>query len=134
MEIKVTQAGEIIPIEINPMCFAACCASDITKYAWGFNVYEYFMTQKHPDWETIIEKSNKDTMYYVSFVDIPEGFPKSTVREFNFGAYLARFSNVFEVRRVNFKSNPFFGIILGSTDNKNELGMILKLEPAQFAN
>ena len=132
LEIKINEAGVITPMEVNPMRFAGWCTSDIAKYAWGFNVYEYFEEQKHPDWSEILQNSGSE-IYYFSFVDIPAGFPKSTVRDFNFSAYLADFSNVFEVRRINFKSNPFFGVIFGSTTDEEELDMILNKEPAAFA-
>ncbi len=132
LEIKINEAGVITPIEVNPMRFAGWCTSDIAKYAWGFNVYEYFEEQKHPDWSEILQNSGSE-IYYFSFVDIPAGFPKSTVRDFNFSAYLADFSNVFEVRRINFKANPFFGVIFGSTNDEEELNNILSKEPGMFA-
>ena len=132
LEVKVNDAGVLVPIEINPMRFAGWCASDIAKYAWGFDVYECFEAQRHPDWNEILGKTGSE-IYYFSFVDIPAGFPKSTVRDFNFSAYLADFSNVFEVRRINFKANPFFGVIFGSTKDEEELDMILNKEPGMFA-
>lgn len=132
LEVKINEAGTLVPMEVNPMRFAGWCTSDIAKYAWGFDVYEYFEAQKHPNWTEILEKAGQE-IYYFSFVDIPAGFPKSTVRDFNFSAYLADFSNVFEVRRINFKSNPFFGVIFGSTTDEEELDMILNKEPAAFA-
>ena len=130
-EFKINEAQKIIPIEVNPVRFASWCISDLAKYAWGFNVYDYFESQSHPDWETIIQNSGQKT-YYAALVDIPKGFPKSSVRDFNFNGYLDNFSNVFEVRRINFRANPLFGVVFGSADNDEELDMILNKEQGAF--
>ena len=131
LEVRLNEAGTLVPIEVNPMRFANWCVSDLAKYAWGFNIYDYFETQKHPDWNSIIQNAGEQT-YYASLVDIPKGFPKSSVRDFNFNGYLENFSNVFEVRRVNFKANPLFGVVLGSTSDDEELDMILNMEQGAF--
>ena len=131
LEVKITPSGELIPVEVNPMRFSGWCASDIAKYAWGINVYEYLEKQIHPDWNDIMEKAGKDT-YYFSMIDIPKGFPKSSVNGFSFGRYLADFSNVFEARHIDFKSNPYFGMVLGSTSNEEELDMILNMETGKY--
>ena len=132
LEVRVTSDGQIIPIEVNPMRFAGWCASDLAKYAWGINIYEYFEEQIHPDWNKIMEKNDKK-IYYFSLINISKNFPRSSVREFNYNGYLAGFSNVIELRRVNHKSNPLFGVVFGSTENEEEFNMILNMEPEKFA-
>ena len=131
IELRINEDGNIVPVEVNPMRFANWCVSDLAKYAWGFNIYEYFEEQKHPDWNTILQRAGQ-TIYYASLINIPEGFPKSSVSDFNFNGYLANFSNIFEVRRVNFKSNPLFGVVLGSTSDTEELDMIVNKEQGPF--
>ena len=131
LELRINEAGKIVPLEVNPLRFANWCISDIAQYAWGFNIYEYFESQKHPDWSTILQNA-KPLTYYASLVDIPKGFPKSSVRDFNFNGYLDNFSNVFEVRRVNFKANPLFGVVFGSTSDDDEIEMILSKEQGAF--
>ena len=131
VELRINEEGLLIPLEVNPMHFANWCVSDLAKYAWGFNVYEYFEKQQHPDWNTILQSAEEKT-FYASLVDIPKGFPKSSVVDFNFNGYLDGFSNVLEVRHVNFKTNPLFGVILGSTTDNEELDMILNKEQGPF--
>lgn len=131
LKIRIDQRGEIIPIEVNPMCFSEWCAADIAKYIWGINVYECFNLQLHPDWNAILEKAGGET-YYFAKIGIPASFPKSTIRDFNYNAYLYHFSNVIELRRINFKSNPLFGIVFGSTANETELHTILNLDIAKY--
>ena len=131
IELRINEEGNIIPVEVNPMRFANWCVSDLAKYAWGFNIYEYFEEQKHPDWNTILQRAGQ-TIYYASLINIPQGFPKSSASDFAFARYLADFSNVFEIRRVNFKTNPLFGVVFGSTKDNEELDMILNKEQGPF--
>ena len=131
LEVKIRENGEIFPIEINPMRFAGWCTTDIAKYAWGINVYECFNAQLHPDWNTIIEKAGKET-YYFSMIEIPSGYPRSSIRDFKYQEYLAHFSNVLELRHVNFKSNALFGIVFGKTDDEKELQRILSLDTSKY--
>lgn len=130
-ELKIDEDGNIRPIEINPLRFANWCVSDIAKYSWGFNIYEYFEKQIHPDWNTILQNAEEKT-YYAALIDIPKGFPKSSVKDFNFNGYLADFSNVYEIRHVNFKANPLFGVVFGSTSDNDELEMIINKEQSAF--
>ena len=46
MEVRVTQEEEIVQIEVNPLRFSGWCTTDVARYAWGINVYEYFMNNK----------------------------------------------------------------------------------------
>ena len=57
IELRVTDDERIIPIEVNPMRFAGWCTTDVSKYAWGINVYECFMKQTSPDWNEILSKA-----------------------------------------------------------------------------
>ena len=131
LELRVTPDGKIIPIEANPMRFAGWCTTDVAEYAWGINVYEYYYNQIKPDWNKIIESSGKD-MYYFSMAEVPANMQNGGVKEFNYAKYLANFSNVLEVRRINPAKNPLFAIIFGSTDDKNEIRRILGLKTSDY--
>jgi len=131
IEVKVTPEGNVVPIEVNPMRFAGWCTTDLAKYAWGINVYECFNAQIHPDWNTILAEAKKAT-YYFSMIEVPSGFPRSTIRDFNFNSFLSNYSNVIELRHVNFRANPLFGIVFGSTEDENELKRILSLDTAKY--
>jgi len=131
IEVIVTNEGNIIPIEINPMRFAGWCTTDVAKYAWGINSYEYFYKQLRPDWNTIIENSDKK-IYYFSMAEVPTSIPKNAIREFNYDKYLSNFSNVLEVRRINHANNPLFAVIFGSTTEEDEIQRILALKTEEF--
>lgn len=123
-ELKVTPDGEIIPIEINPMRFARWCAADVTKYAWGINVYEHFYNQTMPDWNTILSNASNEVFYF-SVIETPRDMDSKKIQGFQYDKFLYNYSNVLEVRRINFKEYPVFMVIFGSTKSKDEVINIL---------
>lgn len=131
IEIRVTQDGEIIPIEVNPMRFAGWCTCDVAKYAWGINVYEYFYNQTRPDWNSILAKSGKEVFFF-SMAEVPSGIDRKNIKGFEYERFLANYSNVLEVRRINPKDNPLFAVIFGSTAHKDEVVKILSLKTKDY--
>lgn len=131
IEVRVTSNEEIIPIEVNPMRFAGWCTTDLAQYAWGINPYECFMGQKKPDWTEILEKASKG-VYYFSMAEISSDVDRSKIKSFDYESYLKNFSNVLELRRINYKKNPLFAIIFGQTNDKEEVKNILQLKPLEY--
>lgn len=131
IEVRVTKDEKIIPIEVNPMRFAGWCTTDVSKYAWGINVYECFMAHKKPDWNSILGKAGKE-LYYFSMAEVPSGIDRSRRKSFDYEGYLANFSNVLEVRRINPNKNPLFAVIFGSTSDKEEVKRILSIKTENF--
>ena len=131
IELRVTEDERIIPIEVNPMRFAGWCTTDVSKYAWGINVYECFMNQTSPDWNEILAKSSKD-MFYFSMAEVPASIDRDKIKGFEYENWLANYSNVLEVRRINPKVHPLFAVIFGSTGNKDEVNRILQLKTKDY--
>lgn len=131
IEIRVTKSERIIPIEINPMRFAGWCTTDVSKYAWGINVYECFMGQKKPNWEEILN-SKDDTIYYFSMAEVSSDIHRDKIKKFNYESWLANYSNVLEVRRINPKQHPLFAVIFGSTKDINEINRILSIQTRDY--
>lgn len=131
IELRVTPKGDIIPIEVNPMRFAGWCTTDVAKYAWNINVYEYFYNQTKPDWNKILASAPKD-IFYFSMAEVPSNISNSSIIDFDYNRFLSNYSNVLEVRRINFKQNPLFAIIFGSTKNKQEIQNILKIKTEDY--
>lgn len=131
IELRVTSDEKIIPIEINPMRFAAWCVTDIAKYAWGVNVYECFFEQKRPDWNNILSKAGKEVFYY-SMAEIPKIINRKKIKGFQYERFLSYFSNVLEVRRIDPSQNPIAAVVFGSTMKKDEVLKILALNMKDF--
>lgn len=131
IEVRVTKNGDIIPIEVNPMRFAGWCTTDVAKYAWGINVYECFYNQKRPDWNTILANAKRGVFYF-SMAEVPSDVARKNIKGFEYERFLANYSNVLEVRRINYKENPLFAIIFGSTESKEEVIKILSLKTKDY--
>ncbi len=131
IELRVKDDGEIIPIEVNPMRFAGWCTTDVAKYAWGINVYDCFYNQKKPDWNRILANSGKE-VYYFSMAEVPVGMDRTKIKGFEYERFLNNYSNVLEVRRINYKENPLFAVIFGSTKYKEEVEKILALKTKDY--
>ena len=131
IEVRITDEGKIIPIEVNPMRFAGWCTTDVAKYAWNINVYECFNNQIRPNWNEILSNAGKE-IYYFAMAEVPSSIPRSEVRSFDYNGFLANFSNVLELRRINFKVHPLFAIIFGSTLDKEELHRIVTIKTENY--
>ena len=131
LEVRVKGDGSIIPIEVNPMRFAGWCTTDAAKYAWGINVYDCFYNQKRPDWNNILANAGKEVFYF-SMAEVPSDVDRKNIQGFEYERFLANYSNILELRRINFKENPLFAIIFGSTSSKDEVIKILSLKTKDY--
>jgi len=131
IEVRVTEDGKIIPIEVNPMRFAGWCTTDVAKYAWGINVYECFNNQIRLDWNEILSKSGRE-IYYFAMAEVPSNVPRYEINNFDYNGFLSNFSNVLELRRINYKTHPLFAIIFGSTADREELQRIVTAKTENY--
>ena len=131
IEMRVKEDGTIVPIEVNPMRFGGWCTTDVAKYAWGINPYEYFYRQQMPDWNNILTNAGKEVFYF-SMAEVPFGLDRKKIQGFEYERFLSNYSNVLEVRRINPDENPLFAIIFGSTTNKEEVVKILSLKTEDY--
>jgi len=131
IELRVSQSGKIVPIEVNPMRFAGWCTTDIAYFAYGINVYEYYFNQLEPDWKNILE-GKEGEIFYFAMAEVPANIEKSKIAEFKYDDFLDNFSKVLEVRKFDPKQHPVFAIIIAKTDNYNEISKILSLETGEF--
>ena len=131
IEVKVKPNGTAIPIEVNPMRFAGWCTTDIAKYAWGINTYEYFINHQKPNWNAIFENRDFQTFYF-SMAEVPINLDKNKIKSFNYEKFLANYSKVLELRRVNYHQHPLFAIIFGSTSDSDEIQRILEIKTKDY--
>jgi len=127
LELRANEKS-IIPIEINPMRFCGWCITDIAKYCWGINVYEYYLKQLKPDWKNILSKAD-NSYYYFTIGDIPKG---TKPKDIDYNKYLKNISSPLDVRKIDFKNNPIFAIVFAKTNDINEIKNILKLDMKEF--
>lgn len=120
-----------IPIELNPLRFCGWCITDITYFAWGVNIYEYFLKQQKPDWKKILAEKD-DSIYYFTIGDIPNCIDKNKIINIDYDKYLENISNPLEIRKINYKNNPIFAIVFAKTDSFDEIKNLLALNMSDF--
>jgi len=136
VEVRRTDEGVIIPIEINPMRFGGWCSTpDMTHLAYGFNPYVYYFHRKRPDWGQIL-KGKKGKRYSVIVLDNSTGVEGRKITAFDYDRLWSQFENPLELRKINYREYPLFGFLFTETAEKNisELERILKSNLREFVS
>lgn len=134
VEVRVDDAGAIVPIEVNPLRFGGWCTSaDLMNKAYGFNPYLSFCHQQKPDWEKLSQK-NPDKVFSIVILDRHAGLADMPIKGFDYEKVLNCFEKPLEMRKVDFEKFPQFGFLFTETrkDNFQELEYILKSDLTEF--
>ncbi len=114
-EVRVTASGEILPIEVNPLRFAGWCCTDLCYWAYGINPYSYFASKQKPDWQKICAENN-GKLYGMSVLS--SQYVK-TAKDFNYTALAERFSDIKDIRKIDFTSYPLFGFVFFAVEKSD---------------
>lgn len=133
VELRVSEAGEIIPIEINPLRFGGwCTTADMTQMAFNINPYLMYIKGKRPDWPSAF-KNKHDLAYHLVVLDNSSRYEIDEIESFNYELLEQDFSYVMALRKVDFKQYNVFGFVFVETNEKtvDEINHILvsDLEP-----
>lgn len=116
VEVRLTETGEIIPIEVNPMRFGGwCTTADLAGMAYGFDPYQMYFNQEKPDWDSIL-KDREDKNYNIVILDNSTGVDGADIQSFEHGKLLTHFSKVLDFRPVDYKIYPIFGFLFVETN------------------
>jgi len=119
LELRETEDGELIPIELNPMRFAGWCVTDIAYYSFNLNTYEYFLMNKKPDWEKLFE-GKEDKIYSLVLADMPSDINAEQIEKFDYEKFLTHFENPLHLREIDFTEYPVFAFLFTETTKGNE--------------
>jgi len=136
VEVRITNEGLAIPIEVNPLRFGGWCTTgDLSWYAYGINSYEYFLKSKIPNWEKIL-KVREDKKYSIVLLNNNSGFSENEIASFNYEQVLEDFEKPMSLRKVDFNEYPIFGILFTETSlgNEKELDQILTSNLRNYIN
>ena len=118
-EVRITKAGKLFPIEINPMRFGGwCTTADATFYSYGINSIDSFFNQSTPDWEKILE-GRENKIYSLIVLDNSTGFKPSAIKSFDYEKLLSDFQNPLELRKMDVSEYFVFGFLFCETDKSN---------------
>jgi len=106
-ELRVDSVGRIAPIEVNPMRFAGWCVTDIARHAYGIDPYRAYLLDEAPDWAAISSEC-AGTVTAAVIADLPSTLDRSTIASVDYEAFSTNFSDLRELRRVDYVTYPVF--------------------------
>ncbi|WP_414623893.1 ATP-grasp domain-containing protein [Calothrix sp. CCY 0018] len=124
--------GNLFPIELNPLRFGQVALPDITEYAFGFNPYDLFFTDKAPDWDSLLNDVGNSKVYAFVLASIPS---KYEPEKYSFDE--ESFCNSFGDKLLNYlpsnpEITPFFGVAHIVVDKVEEVLEYLTLDFESF--
>ena len=129
VELRIDDDGTICPIEFNPMRFAGWCCTDVGFFAYGLRTYDYFLNNRKPDWNKLLE--GKDGKLYTMCV-LNKPVPCPPIREFDYEALCKKFESVCCLRKFDYRENTIFGFLFTETRNPDELKFIVNSDLTEF--
>lgn len=132
VEYRVDGA-DVIPVEANPMRFAAWCTTDIAWHAWGINTVEYLFRGGRPDWEEIF-RGREDKVYSLVVGFVPEDIDALRVKSIDYNRFEKNFKKPLEIRRTDFRKYHVFAFVFSETDesNRDEIDRMLKADLREY--
>ena len=134
VELRRTGAGDLVPIEVNPLRFGGwCTTADMTAVAYGFNPYLYYFNDRKPDWNDVF-RHRADDVYSIIVLDNTTGVPASQINGFNYSGVGAALSCPLQIRPVDFRKHPVFGFVFARTSahDMSELENMLNSDLTEF--
>jgi hypothetical protein len=131
VEIRIDENGTVRPIEVNPLRFAGWCSTDIAYYAFGINVYEYFMENKRPNWDEIFTLK-KGREFAIAVLE--KRGPVSENLVFDYEKLKASLTSLVKMRPIDYRKLPLFAFLFLETNESNakEFEFLLTLDPHAF--
>jgi len=120
--------SNLFPIELNPLRFGQVALPDITEYAFGFNPYNLFFTDKAPNWDSLLNDASNSKVYAFVLANIPG---KYEPEKYSFDK--ESFCNSFGNKLLNYlpsnpEITPFFGVAHVVADKVEEVLEYLNLD------
>lgn len=134
VEVRRTDEGRVLPIEVNPMRFGGwCTTADMTFRAYGFNPYLYYFAQQRPDWDAIL-RGKDGKLFSIIVLDNASGIEAKDISCFDYDRLLTRFECPLELRKIDYREYPVFGFLFTQTRESNfgELERILISDLKEF--
>lgn len=131
IEFRLDEAGRPIPIEINPLRFAGLGCADLAWYAYGLNPHRAFFLAETPDWPALRART-ADRVFSVVILGLPKTLDRSTIRSVHWEQLASSFSNLRELRKVDYRTYPVLGFAFLESPDMDEPRRILDLDLLQF--
>ena len=131
VEIRISDNGSIVPIEVNPLRFAGASCTDIAYYAYGINTIDCYLNQIKPDFSNILDKITNKT-YSIILID-KNGKDIDNAR-FDYNRLRGDFENILSLRKIDNPAMGLFAVLFTETSfgNEAELDRALRTDYSNY--
>lgn len=127
IELRMDADGTIIPIEINPLRFAGEGTTDLGFYAYDICSHDYFIEQKQPDWQAIIDDMD-DQLYAFTCASLDVTLAEDEIVAIDHDSLKRQFYTVLNYRQLPVASNETFAVIFYKCAHVDDFTSILQLD------
>jgi hypothetical protein len=131
VEVRISAAGRLVPIEVNPLRFAGIGTADLGYYAYGINPYESFFLQRKPDWQRILAESDEH-IYSFFCAELPVSLNATKLVGIDEALFRTHFSDILAYRPMYGYDPTTFAVVFYRSDNLEENKRLLLLDLQQF--
>lgn len=134
VEVRVDNAGKIVPIEVNPLRFGAwCTTADATWYAYNFSSIAAYFADEKPDWDKLLA-TKKGLTYALMVIENSTGYLADQIKSFDYEKLLSGFKKPLDLRIIDYHQYPVFGFLFTETKDEDfvELERLLKSDLSEF--
>jgi hypothetical protein len=134
IELRRTDQGVLLPIEVNPMRFGGwCTTADVTFLAYGINPYLLYFQQGVPLWEEVL-RGKEGKIFSIIVLNNSTGLQADEIASFDYRKLLSGFEDPLELRELDINRYPVFGFLFTETRKENfaELQRILESDLHEF--
>ncbi len=117
VEIRISNDGSIVPIEVNPLRFAGASCTDIAYYAYGINTVDCYLNQIKPDFNNILGNM-PDKIYSLILID--KNGKDIDNAKFDYHRLQGDFENILSLRKIDNPAMGLFAVLFTETSFGNE--------------
>lgn len=134
VELRSSDSGNLVPIEVNPLRFGGwCTTADAAWFFYKSNSIMHFFNETQPDWNKIY-KDKKDEIGAMFVLENSTGYKAEEIESFDYKLLLSKFKNPVELRKIDYTKYPVFGFLFvnSSSDDYSELEELLNSDLKEY--
>nr|VFK24159.1 MAG: ATP-grasp domain-containing protein [Candidatus Kentron sp. LFY] len=134
-EFRITEAGDLLPIELNPLRYGGFGMADLTYWSFGQCPYYSFFQDRAYDWDKIWDARRRNRHYAWILAYKGTGVDTDGIAIKDVHARLRRFigdESLIHYQGLDYRTNPVFAIAYLAEEEEQRLEKWLDVEFRDF--